>query len=178
MLGGGGGAKGARRKSSWGGASGSVSAAAAAAAALETCYAVLKAHAGSGPVAAAVGKLLLTVNADAVPGLLETRRRWGGRRRAARHCVAFHALRPAPAHAPGRLPHAGRLRALRGEHQRQRLPPAPPKRGNGQRQGDKAPRARRKCKQFVDGGRADGALTCPGRAPKGKCKFFQQDADR
>jgi hypothetical protein len=56
--------------------------------------------------------------------------------------------------------------------------PAPPKRGNGQRQGDKAPRARRKCNQCVDGGRADGALTCPGRAPKGKCKFFQQDADR
>jgi len=129
MLGGGSGAKGVRRKSSWGGASGSVSAAAAAAAALETCYAVLKAHAGSGPVAAAVGKLLLTVNADAVPGLLETRRRWGGRRRAARHCVAFHALRPAPAHAPGRLSHAGRLRALRGEHQRQQLPTSAPEAG-------------------------------------------------
>lgn len=63
---------GARRKSSWGGASGSVSAAAAAAATLETCSMVLKKHAGSDAVATAVGKLILTVNADAVPGLLET----------------------------------------------------------------------------------------------------------
>jgi hypothetical protein len=31
--------------------------------------------------------------------------------------------------------------------------------------------------QCVDGGRADGVLNCPGRALKGKCKFFQQDAE-
>ena len=42
----------------------------------------------------------------------------------------------------------------------------------GQRQGDKAPRASHKSKQCVNGGRADGALTCPGRAPKEKCRFF------
>ena len=39
---------------------------------------------------------------------------------------------------------------------------APLTRGIGQRQGDKAPRARRKSKECVNGGCADGALTCPG----------------
>jgi len=73
LAGGSGGPRGsARRKSSLGSAGGSAAATAAAAATLDTCSMVLKKHAGSDAVATAVGKLLLTVNADAVPGLLET----------------------------------------------------------------------------------------------------------
>ena len=79
------------------------------------------------------------------------------------------------AHAPGRKPRTGRLRADRGKSQRQQPPASSSARkagGSGNVKATAPPRAPRKCQRCLQSGRpVSAAVACPGRSSLGICKY-------